>query len=71
NGSGGRQNTMNILDRYYSSFPTLVGGDFLQYSRSFPALIIIDNNGVLRYRPDKFPNAEDLEAVLTKILDEQ
>jgi len=71
NGSGGRQNTMNRLDRYYSSFPTLVGGDFLQYSRSFPALIIIDNNGVLRYRPDKFPNAEDLEVVLTKIIDEQ
>jgi peroxiredoxin len=71
NGSGGRRATMNILDKYYSSVPTLVGGDVLQYSRSFPALVIIDKNGVLRYRPDKFPDAEELEEVLTKIVDEQ
>ena len=71
NGSGDRRVAMNMLGRYFSSFPTLVGGDFLQYSRSFPALVIIDKNGVLRYRPNKFPNAEELEDVLTKIIDEQ
>lgn len=71
NGSGERRATMNILDRYYSSVPTLVGGDFLQYSRSFPALVIIDKNSILRYKPAKFPNAEELEEILTKIIDEQ
>lgn len=71
NGSGDRRGTMNRLDRYYSSFPVLVGGQFLQYSRSFPFLMIIDKNGVLRYKPSKFPNAEVLEEVLSTILDEQ
>lgn len=71
NGSGNRRFTMNIFDRYYTSFPTLVGGDVLQYSRSFPALIIIDSNGVLRYRTSKFPNSEELVEVLSKIIDEE
>ena len=70
NGSGDRRSTMNKLDQYYTSFPTLVGGDFLQYSRSFPTLVIINENGVLRYRPNKFPTAEELEEVLDKIIDE-
>lgn len=70
NGSGDRRPTMIKLDGYYSSFPTLVGGDFLQYTHRFPALVIIDKNAILRYRPDKFPTAEELEEVLTKIIDE-
>lgn len=70
NGSGERRFTMSVLDKYYTSVPTLVGGDFLQYSRSFPALVMIDRHGVLRYRPDKFPDAEELEEVLTQLINE-
>ncbi|WP_083923987.1 TlpA family protein disulfide reductase [Propionispira raffinosivorans] len=69
NGSGERRFTMSILDRYYSSFPTLVGGDVLQYSRVFPAFIIIDSDGVLRYRTSTFPNVEELNTLLTEIID--
>jgi len=69
NGSGERHFTMSILDRYYSSFPTLVGGDVLQYSRVFPAFIIIDSDGILRYRTSTFPNVEELNTLLTEIID--
>ncbi len=70
NGSGSRRLTMNTLDRYYTSFPTLLGGEFLQYSRSFPSFIVIDGNGILRYRTSSFQNLDELDSNLTQIIEE-
>ncbi|VBB05688.1 alkyl hydroperoxide reductase subunit c/ thiol specific antioxidant [Lucifera butyrica] len=55
-----------ILDRHQSTVPALIdkNGVYLQYSRAFPSIIIIDKNGVIRYRPDAISTAEALEKLI-------
>ena len=61
-----------LLSRYPDNpVPVLREGDFLQYARKFPAVVILDGNGILQWRYEGVPKEEILSAQLEKLkLDE-
>ena len=64
NGSKDDKALMRLLARYDNQVPVLRGGHFLQYARKFPAVVVIDGAGRIRYRPDQLPTVAELERVL-------
>lgn len=58
------------LDSYNITVPTLFDKyqeANLRYTHSFPSFIIIDQNGVVRYRPYKFINSGQLENIIDSL----
>ena len=64
NGSKDDKPLMRLLAKYDNQVPVLRGGHFLQYARKFPAAVVIDGEGRIRYRPDQLPTVAELERVL-------
>lgn len=63
---GDHKTVAEILERHHSTVPALLdkNGVFLRYSRSFPSIVIIDKNGVIRYRPSAALTAETLKNLI-------
>lgn len=62
--SGKKEFVLKVLDEHHSTIPALVGSEvFLNYSLAFPSIVIIDAQGVLRYRPVA-ANPEELQRLL-------
>lgn len=64
NGSREDKALERIMARYHTTVPLLRGGKFLQYARTFPAVVVIDREGVVRARFLKLPTVAEVKAVL-------
>jgi thiol-disulfide isomerase/thioredoxin len=71
NTSGEQQAIIDILRQYNSTVPAVRAdsSNFLKYVRALPAFVIIDQNGVLRYRSGGFPSQKELETLLDSLLE--
>jgi hypothetical protein len=69
NTSGEQQAIIDVLKQYNSTVPAVRAdsSNFLKYVRALPAFVIIDQNGVLRYRPGGFPSQKELETLLDSL----
>ncbi len=67
NGSREDKALERIMARYHTTVPLLRGGKFLQYARTFPAVIVIDREGIVRQRFLKLPTAAELKAALPTV----
>ena len=61
-----------LLARYPDNpVPVLRDGDFLQYARKFPAVVILDGNGILQWRYEGIPREELLSEQIQKMKTEE
>lgn len=56
-----------IMNKYGCSVPVLKSGNYLRYSHGFPCIVIIDKEGILRYREVGRMSISELNAIIDSL----
>lgn len=66
--SGKWQTIADTMSNYSCTVPALKSQNYLRYSRGFPSVVIIDQNGIVRFREIGSMNIDELQALIDSIL---
>lgn len=68
NFSGKWETIADIMSNYSCTVPVLKSRNYLRYSRGFPCIVVIDQNGIVRFRVIGSMNIDELQALIGSIL---